>query len=57
MNSGHSRVSIYRENDMYIAECPEVGTVESGKTIELAVTELKEVTQCYLEEFPLLNRP
>ncbi len=38
---------------MYIAECPEVGTVSQGSTIEDAVTNLKEATELYLEEFPL----
>ncbi len=39
--------------DMYVAECPEVGTVSQGKTIEEAIYNLKEATELYLEEFPL----
>ncbi len=46
-------VLIYREDDMYIAECPEIGTVDQGETIEQAVSGLKEATRLYLEEFPL----
>jgi len=38
---------------MYVAECPEVGTVSQGKTIEEAIYNLKETTELYLEEFPL----
>ncbi|MDH7511283.1 MAG: type II toxin-antitoxin system HicB family antitoxin [Methanolinea sp.] len=38
---------------MYVAECPEVGTVSQGTTIEEAVSNLKEATALYLEEFPL----
>lgn len=38
---------------MYAAECPEVGTVSQGKTVEQAVANLKEATELYLEEFPL----
>ncbi len=38
---------------MYIAECPEVGTVDQGETIEEAIAGLKEATRLYLEEFPL----
>ncbi len=38
---------------MYIAECPEVGTVDQGETIDLAIAGLKEATRLYLEEFPL----
>ncbi|WP_257999964.1 type II toxin-antitoxin system HicB family antitoxin [Fischerella thermalis] len=30
-------VIVYKEEDMYIAECPEVGTVAQGATIEQAV--------------------
>ena len=44
---------IYKEEDMYVAECPEVGTVSQGKTIEEAICNLKEATELYLEEFPL----
>jgi len=36
---------------MYIAECPEVGTVDQGATIEQAIAGLKEATRLYLEEF------
>jgi predicted RNase H-like HicB family nuclease len=42
---------IYREEDMYVSECPEVGTVSQGKTIEEALRNLKEATELYLEEF------
>ena len=44
---------IYKDEDMYVAECVEVGTVSQGKTIEEAVRNLKEATELYLEEFPL----
>ena len=44
---------LHKEEDMYIAECPEVGTISQGKTIEDALENLKEATELYLEEFPL----
>jgi predicted RNase H-like HicB family nuclease len=44
---------ISKEDDMYIATCPEVGTASQGKTIEKALGNLKEATELYLEEFPL----
>ena len=44
---------IHKEEDMYIAECPEVGTVSQGETVEIAIENLKEATELYLEEFPL----
>lgn len=46
-------VILYKEDDTYIAECPEVGTVDQGETIEQAIEGLKEATRLYLEEFPL----
>jgi predicted RNase H-like HicB family nuclease len=42
---------IHKEEDMYIAECPEVGTVSQGLTFEEAIDNLKEATELYLEEF------
>jgi len=44
---------LHKEEDMYVAECPEVGTVSQGKTIEKALANLKEATELYLEEFPI----
>ncbi len=46
-------VVLHKEEDMYVAECPEVGTFSQGRTIEEAVNNLKEATELYLEEFPL----
>ena len=48
-----------KEEDLYVAECPEVGTVSQGYTVEEAIANLKEATELYLEEFPLpeLTRP
>lgn len=43
---------IHKEEKWYVAECPEVGTVSQGKSIEDAVKNLKEATELYLEEFP-----
>jgi len=44
---------LHKEDEMYVAECPEVGTVSQGETIEEAIANLKEATELYLEEFPL----
>ncbi len=44
---------IHREDDLYVAECPEAGTVSQGTTINKAIANLKEATELYLEEFPL----
>jgi len=45
---------LHKEDDMYVAECPQVGTVSQGKTVEEALTNLIEATELYLEEFPLM---
>lgn len=44
---------VHREGDLYVADCPEVGTVSQGKSLEEAVSNLREATELYLEEFPL----
>ena len=44
---------LYREEDMYVAKCLEVGPVSQGETMEEAVANLKEATELYLAEFPL----
>jgi len=51
MKTHHFTVILYKEEDMYIAECPEVGTVDQGATIEEAIAGLREATKLYLEEF------
>lgn len=50
---------IHKEDDLYVAECPEVGTASQGQTIEEAIANLKEATELYLEDFPLpdISRP
>ncbi|MGG6268553.1 type II toxin-antitoxin system HicB family antitoxin [Leptolyngbya sp. AN03gr2] len=51
MKSCAFTVIVYKEDEMYIAECPEVGTVDQGETIEQAIAGLKEATRLYLKEF------
>lgn len=46
---------IHQEEDLYVAECPEIGTASQGETIELALANLREATELYLEEFPRKN--
>jgi predicted RNase H-like HicB family nuclease/uncharacterized protein (DUF433 family) len=50
---------IHKEDAWYIADCPEVGTVSQGKTVEEALANLKEATELVLEESPLkeFNHP
>ena len=43
---------IHREGAVYVAECPEVGTVSQGENVEEAIANLREATELFLEEFP-----
>lgn len=42
---------IHKEENLYVAECPEIGTASQGETIEEAIKNLQEATELYLEEF------
>lgn len=48
---------IHKEGDLYVANCPEVGTVSQAATIEEAIANLKEATELYLGEFPVADAP
>ncbi len=39
----------------YVAFNPETGTTTQGETIEGALANLREATELYLEEFPLIQ--
>jgi predicted RNase H-like HicB family nuclease len=43
---------VVKEEDAYVARCPEVGTVGQGESVEEAVKNLTEATELFLEEFP-----
>ena len=53
MKSRSFTVILHKEEALDIAQCPEVGTVDQGETIEQAIAGLREATRLYLEEFPL----
>jgi predicted RNase H-like HicB family nuclease len=42
---------VYKEGNLYVGECPEVGTASQGETVEEALKNLQEATELYLEEF------
>ena len=52
MTTRHYSMVIHQEDGVFIAECPEVGTVSEGETLDEALDNLKEATELYLEEFP-----
>lgn len=43
---------IRKEEDWFVAECPEVGTASQGTSVEEVLANLKEATEVYLDEFP-----
>ena len=43
---------IRKEDQWYVAECPEVGTASRGQSIEDALENFREATELYLKEFP-----
>ena len=53
MTTVHLTAVLRREDDLFVAECPEVGTVNQGTTLDEALANLKEATELYLEEFPV----
>lgn len=44
---------VTKEEDMYVAYCPETGTASQGYSVEQAIANLREATELYLEEFPM----
>lgn len=44
---------LHKEDDLFVAACPEVGVFSQGYSVEEAVANLKEATELYLEEFSL----
>jgi predicted RNase H-like HicB family nuclease len=53
MTTHTSTAVVHKEGRWYVADCPEVGTVSQGRTLERANANLKEATEVYLQEFPL----
>lgn len=43
---------LHREEEWFVAECPETGTASQGHSIEEALINLREATELFLEEFP-----
>jgi predicted RNase H-like HicB family nuclease len=44
--------NVYKEDDDYVAECAELGTVGQGRTFQVALDNLKEATRLYLQATP-----
>lgn len=46
---------VHKEDELYVAECPEVGTASQGSSIDEAIANLKEATELYLEEVSFVS--
>lgn len=42
---------VHQEGRLFVADCPEIGTVSQGLTPDEAVQNLKEATELYIEVF------
>ena len=43
---------IHQEDELFVAECPELGTASQGRNIAEAVANLREATELFLEAQP-----
>ena len=41
---------IWKDHDIYLAECPELNTASQGKTIKTARLNLKEISRLFIED-------
>ena len=48
---------IHKEEDIFVSECTEIGTVSQGFTIEEALSNLKEATEEEIAELLEVRRP
>ena len=46
----HLTAIIRKENPMYVSWCPEIDIASQGETIDLAIGNLKEAIELYLED-------
>jgi len=49
--------TLYWEEDVWVAKCPEVGVASQGETIAEALAMLREATELYLEDTPMVSIP
>ena len=42
---------VHQEDQWFVADCPELGTVSQGLTFDEAVDNLREATDLYIAEF------
>ncbi|MCK5042783.1 MAG: type II toxin-antitoxin system HicB family antitoxin [Candidatus Aenigmarchaeota archaeon] len=50
-------ISIQKEDNFFVARCPELNVTSQGKTIEDAQANIKEAIELYIESFGIENIP
>ena len=50
-------ISIQKEENFFVARCPELGVTSQGKSLEDAQTNIKEAIELYIESFGTENLP
>ncbi len=50
-------VSIKKEDDFFVARCPELDVTSQGKTLEEAQANIKEAIELYIESFGIEDIP
>lgn len=50
-------VSIIKENNFFVARCPDLGVTSQGETLEEAQANIKEAIELYIESFGIEDLP
>lgn len=54
---GSFMVSIIKENNFFVARCPDLGVTSQGETLEEAQANIKEAIELYIESFGVEDLP
>ncbi len=54
---GSFMISIIKENNFFVARCPDLGVTSQGETLEEAQANIKEAIELYIESFGVEDLP
>lgn len=54
---GSFMISTIKENNFFVARCPDLGVTSQGETLEEAQTNIKEAIELYIESFGVDDLP
>lgn len=54
---GSFMISIIKENNFFVARCPDLGVTSQGETLEEAQANIKEAIELYIESFGVDDLP